>query len=209
MSKQLIFRYVFSILLSFEMLGVASLAVARPNSGYWPTGIQLGMEIANPLYYKYYQKQVDQQYEFNGAIDFASLLLEGDYGWGSNQTSDGQYTWVGLHYNLVPDTPDRNTAFLGTRYAHSFLQAFNNEMTASWYEVVAGVRIKVWKIFYVGSTIQYKFGLSLDRDWQLPHLWGWGTYSQGNNEMLGVNYYISLRIPLEHYVASQDDSPNT
>lgn len=216
MSKQLTFRYAVRIFLCWGMFSIASPTAAGPN--YWPKGVQLGMEFANPLYYKYYRKQITQQYEFNASIDFARLLLEGDYGWGSSQwgihdpttnqvssgMNDGTYFRVGLNYNMLPATPARNAAFLGMRYARSFSDYTS---TASWYEVVAGVKIKVWKILYAGSTLRYKFGLAPDKHLRSPHLLGWGMYRKGDDEILGITYYIALRIPFERYRSPQNNSP--
>ena len=217
MHQQLTFRYIVRIFLCWGLFSMASPVAAQ--SQYWPTGVQLGMEVSNPLYYKYYRKQIDEQYEFNASIDFARLLVEGDYGWGSGKrlvrnlqtktntvySHKGKYFRVGLNYNMVPDTPDRNTAFLGLRYARNFFQnsrhatslAIPKHGTVSWYEVVAGVKIKVWTILYVGSTVRYKWDLSCNQTWRPPYIGGWGAYSQGDESMLGLTYYVSLRIPFE------------
>ncbi|MEM9417252.1 MAG: DUF6048 family protein [Bacteroidota bacterium] len=216
MGKQLTFRYIFSIFFCWGMLSTTAPAAAR--SRYWPTGVQLGMEVAHPLYYRYYKQQVDQQREFSASIDSFRLLLEGDYGWGriskssalGTQTMDGdegQYFRVGLGYNFVPATPDRNVAFLGVRYARNLQQGahratalFSKHVTASWYEAVAGVKVKVWNIFYVGSTVRYKFNLSMkDETWDPQHLLGWGFCSPGQDETWGFTCYLSIRIPFEYY----------
>lgn len=216
MSQELPFRYIRYILLCLGMLSATSPESARPH--YWPTGIQLSMDVVNPLYYKYYQKQLDQQYEFNACIDVARLLFTGDYGWGSlanGRTStiasgrNQQYFRVGLNYNLLPNTPDRNAAFLGVRHARSFLLPFDGakRLAASWHEVVAGVKVKVWTIFYVGGTVRYKLGLSPNKNLGAQHLLGWGSYKKGDDERLGISYYVSLRIPFERYKAPEKNSP--
>lgn len=218
MSKQHTFRYILSALLWWGILNTAPSATARPR--YWPTGLQLGIEAVNSLYYKYYQEQIGQKYELNTCVDFARLLVEGDYGWGNMAPSraeayekNGQYFRVGLNYNLAPDTTDRNTAFLGVRYAQSFLHPTNNRVmqgsipTASWYEVVVGMKVKIWTIFYLGGTVQYKFGISADRALESQHLLGWGSYKPGDDEALGITYYISLRIPFERHEVFQNNSP--
>jgi len=226
MGQKRTFSYILSILLCLEIFSTTPPAAAR--SRYWPTGVQLGTEVANPLYYKYYRKQIDEQYEFNASIDIARLLVEGDYGWGSGRqqvhnhqentssvyTNKGKYFRAGLNYNLVPDTPNRNAAFLGVKYARSFLQSSHGttdlatrRVTADWYEVVAGVKIKVWGVFYVGGTVRYKLGLSLNKDLHSQHLWGWGACDKGDDVTLGITYYISLRIPFERCRVSQNNSP--
>lgn len=228
MSQQLTFRYIFSVSLCLGILVVGSSSWAQPR--YWPTGIRLSMDVASPLYYKYYQK-TGAQYEFNASTAFANFMLEGDYGWGSIQwkgfdpqtstrsvyTSDGKYFRIGLNYNLLQDTPDKNAAFGGVRYATSFFQdhltsevSYNSagpienrkfpidsaqsDVKARWYEAVAGVKVKVWKLLYVGGTVRYKFGLHIDgADAYVPYdVLGWGLYDE---EAFGFNYYLSLRIP--------------
>lgn len=198
MREKKILKYIFSGLFGWGILSAAPAAVARPT--HRPVGLQVGMEYVNPLYYKYYRKQVDQQQEFHAAIDFSKVIVEGDYGWGRLAAErEGQYFRIGLNYNLAPETPDKNVAFLGLQHARSFLSTSSDTMTAFWHEVVAGVSVKVWKMIYVGSTLRYKFGLVRDEYWDSPHILGWGAYSDGAEETLGVTYYISLRIPLNGY----------
>ncbi len=222
------FRYIFSVSLCLGLLVTGSSACAQAR--YWPTGIRLSMDVASLLYYKYYQK-TGAQYELNASTDFANFMLEGDFGWGSIQwkgldpttsthsayTSDGQYFRIGLNYNLLQDTPDKNAAFLGVRYATSFFQdhlaskvSYNSagkiqkgglpideeqrDVRAHWYEAVAGVKVKVWKLLYVGSTVRYKFGLHIKgANAYVPYdVLGWGLHDE---ETFGVSYYLSLRIP--------------
>ena len=213
MNHKLTFRYIFSTSLCLGLLVAGASTWAQPR--YWPTGIRLSIDVASPLYYKYYQK-TGVQYEFNASTDFANFMLEGDYGWGSIQwkgldlktsprsayTSDGKYFRIGLNYNLLQDTPDKNAAFLGVRYATSFFQdhltsqvSYNSagpiknklpidseqsDVKARWYEAVAGVKVKVWKILYVGGTVRYKFGLHIDgTDAYVPYdVLGWACMTK-------------------------------
>ncbi len=202
---------------------------------YWPTGVQLGMDVFRPFHYKYYGRK-GTQYELNASMNFSSFILEGDYGWGnihweghntktsipSSYTSDGKYFRIGLNYNLLQDTPNKNMAFLGFRYARSFfkdhliskvqyrysdnliknkrpsIDSNQNNVEARWFEAVAGVKVKVCKLLYVGSTIRYKFGLSLDHtDAHVPYdVLGWGL--NDDKEPFGFNLYLSIRIPFVH-----------
>jgi Domain of unknown function (DUF6048) len=204
----------------------------RAKARYEPTGIQVCADVLCPLYYKYYRRD-GSQYEFNTSVDFASFILEGDYGWGdikwegynkttsskSSYASKGQYFRIGLNYNLLQDTPDKNLAFLGFRYARSFFKDHlvskvsydstgpmkngdnpididnkQDNVIARWFEAVVGVKVKVWKMLYVGGAIRYKFGLHFDgANSYVPYdVLGWGL---SNGGPFGLNIYLSLRIP--------------
>jgi hypothetical protein len=82
MTQILTFRYLFSVFLCLGML-VSSTATGA-KARYKPTGIQVCVDVLCPLYYKYYGRE-GNQYEFNASVDFASFILEGDYGWGDIQ----------------------------------------------------------------------------------------------------------------------------
>jgi Domain of unknown function (DUF6048) len=236
MNQTLTYRYIYSVFLYLGLL-LSSVPIWAKTQ-YRPTGVQLGMDVCRPFYYKYYG-QKGTQYELNTSIDFASFILEGDYGWGninwegystkkgtsSSYTSDGKYFRIGLHYNLLQNTPNKNMAFLGFRYARSFfkdhliskvqyrysdvddglikkegpfINSNQNNVEARWFEAVVGVKVKVWKLLYVGSTIRYKFGLLLDHaDAHIPYdVLGWGLNDA--KEPFGFNLYLSLRIPFVH-----------
>jgi len=229
MTQLLTSRYISSVFLCLGIL-VSSLPTWA-KTRYWPTGVQLGMDVFRPFQYTYYERQ-GTPYELNTSIDFARCILEGDYGWGhihwkgynkktrtpSSYTSDGQYFRVGLNYNLLQDTPHKNMAFLGFRYARNFFQdhlvskvrhdsegpiknrnvpidSKQHNVKARWFEAVAGVKVKVWKLLYAGGTIRYKFGLRIDQaDSHVPYdVLGWGLNDQ--EEAFGFNLYLSLRIP--------------
>jgi hypothetical protein len=232
MTQILTSRYISSILLCLGML-VNSLP-AWSKTRYRPAGIQLGIDALRPFQYKYYGR-TGTPYELNASIDFARCILEGDYGRGyirwegynaktntsSSYTSSGQYFRVGLNYNLLQDTPNKNIAFWGFRYARSFSQdhlvgkvsydsdgpvktqnvfidSKQNNVQASWFEAVVGVKVKVWKLLYAGGTLRYKFGLCIDQsDSHVPYdMLGWGLNDQ--EEAFDLNLYLSLRIPFPY-----------
>ncbi|MHA7877875.1 MAG: DUF6048 family protein [Bacteroidota bacterium] len=198
----------------------------------WPTGIQLGVDVIRPLQYKFYESE-GTQYEINAAVDIANYILEGDYGYGdihwqgrnkatntlSSYTSSGRYFRLGLNYNLLPDTPDKNMAFLGFRYARSSFKdhlvsqviydstglikdhdpikvdSTQNNGQARWFEAVAGTKVKLWNWLYIGGTLRYGFGLSLKyKGLHTPYdVIGWGL--NNGKALFSFNLYISLRIP--------------
>lgn len=224
------YRFIFRVFLVLLML------IANPCTGapvrFWPTGIQLGFDVLRPGYYAWYQ-QTGAQWELNGAVDFARVMLEGDFGWGStgwegynklqqlnsSYNSRGRYFRVGLNYNLIQDTPDKNIWFLGVRYAMSFfrdaldskiiyndrglmkdeeqrsIQGNHPNVRVRWFEALSGFKVKIWEWVYMGCTVRYKFLLHISN---APHytpfdVLGWGLHSE---EAFGINYYLSIRIPL-------------
>jgi len=148
------------------------------------------------------------QYEFNSSVNWKRWILEGDFGFGNTEwkcknlplegerfgesiyKNNGVYFRVGFNYNLVKDTPDNNSAFLGCRFAMSFfndslrsvesysydvdgktsqqIQTLPKEMymeqknaRALWWEFLTGVKVKLWEYIYTGVTLRYKFWLSV------------------------------------------------
>ncbi len=100
-------------------------------------------------------------------------------------------------------------AFLGFRYARNFFQdhlvskvrhdsegpiknrnvpidSKQHNVKARWFEAVAGVKVKVWKLLYAGGTLRYKFGLRIDQA---------DSHVNDQEEAFGFNLYLSLRIP--------------
>jgi len=221
------FKYLTSILALWVGLLVSTATCWAQAKQYLPTGLQLSTDIYQPLYYYGYQK-TGPQYEFNATIDFARLMLEGDYGWGrirrkgihketyitSIVKNEGHYFRIGLNYNFIKNSRDHNAAFLGLRYAKSYFRdhlksilydrywgghlvdSQQANLQARWFEIVAGVRVKVWEWIYMGCTARYKFGKKISHATShLPFdIIGWGLNEE---DALGLNYYIILRIPLQ------------
>ena len=216
------YRYACSFFLYLSIL-VGSLPTWAMAVS-WPQGIQLGADLLRPLQYKYGGRQ-GTQYELSTAVDFSHWILAGDYGWGSigwegynrktetasAYTSEGQYFRIGLNYNFLQYTPVKNMAFAGLRYAGSFfkdrliikvhdgssgiMRSTQDHVKAHWLEAVAGVKVKVWGLLYVGSTFRYKFGLHLDRaNIHIPYdILGWGL--NDTKSCFGFNLYLLVRIP--------------
>jgi hypothetical protein len=137
----------------------------------------------------------------------------------------GQYFRVGFSYNFISNSIDHNAAFLGVRYSQSIfkdelygklnedlakvMQGTNelinaykgnideaNKLKAHWFEIVAGVRVRVWGWIYIGCTARYKFAkkISTITSHNPFDIIGWGL---NNEDVFGINYYISMRIPLQ------------
>ena len=127
---------------------------------------------------------------------------------------------------IVTSTTDKNQAFLGMRYARSsfkdhlksqllyqrniqsntsLIQADHPNIdngqreVAYWFEVVSGVKVKIWKLLYAGGTLRYKFDLHLGNSKTSDHvpydIPGWGL-NDNKQAPFDFNLYVSLRIPL-------------
>lgn len=223
------YRFIFRVFLVLCLLAASPCAGAPIR--FWPTGIQLGTDVFRPCYYYWYQK-TGAQWELNSSLDFARVMVAGDFGWGttnwqghhtqqqlnSSYNSKGQYFRIGLNYNLLQDTPDKNAWFIGARYAMSFfedeldsriiyhdqglledqaqrsIKGSHPNVRAHWFEALSGFRVKIWAWIYMGCTVRYKFGLKVSN---APHykpfdLLGWGFHGE---DAFGINYYLSVRIP--------------
>jgi hypothetical protein len=161
-------------------------------------------------------------WEVNADADFGPFYLVGDYGkWGKNETlvnggdyqNDGTYWRAGLDISILKKDPDRNMLFFGLRYARSSYteqinltvndpyfgtQQYalsNPNASASWGEVVAGLRVKVWKEFWMGFTSRLKLALSVRGDGELStyDVPGYGVVGGGST--WGFNYQLFWRIP--------------
>lgn len=220
-------RYLTSILALLWLL------MSSPSWGQAsklrPRSLQLSADIGSPLYYSW---KTGPQYGFSGLIDFRSLMLVGDYGWGYIQRkginkaticcNKGRYLRIGCNYNFIKHGTDHNAAFLGLRYAKSYFEdslgdkriyIYSDEFTskpalvntvpskqaklqARWWEIVVGGQVKIWAWLYTGCTIRYKFGKKISKiTSHLPFdIIGWGLNEEN---AWGLNYYITLRIPLQ------------
>ena len=161
-------------------------------------------------------------WELNGDVDCGRYYLavdvggsgrEYDYSTGGTYNNQGNYWRAGIDANLLRTDPDRNMFFMGFRYAHSSgheratvistdpyfgtteLQLSNPNVTAQWGELTTGLRVKIWKEFWMGFTARMKFALSVKgntsfNSYDVP---GYGTVVSGLN--WGFNYQIFWRIP--------------
>jgi Domain of unknown function (DUF6048) len=184
-----------------------------------PTGLRIGTDLIaigktifdSPL----------SGWEVNADVDFGRYYLALDYGSWSRKDSldngyyenDGRYLRVGVDVNFLLKDPDRNMVFLGFRYG---LSSFDEQLTylttlddfgdiettltnpnvsARWLELTGGLRVKIWKAFWMGYTARLKFSPSVQGDevmktYDIP---GYGKTSKST--YWGFNYQIFYRIP--------------
>ncbi|MBL7851725.1 MAG: hypothetical protein JNN04_12550 [Cyclobacteriaceae bacterium] len=163
-------------------------------------------------------------WEVNADADFGPFYLVGDYGrWGKDETmvnggdyhNEGTYWRAGVDVSILKKDPDRNMLFFGLRYARSSFSErlnltvedpyfgtqqyalSNPNASAAWGEIVAGLRVKVWKEFWMGFTSRLKLGLSVRGNGELStyDVPGYGVIGGGST--WGFNYQVFWRIPFE------------
>jgi hypothetical protein len=128
-------------------------------------------------------------------------------------SNTGNYWRVGADVNFLKKDPDRNMFFLGLRYARSNFSDYmlvksydpiwgsltqpvsNQNVPASWVEVTTGLRVKIWRIFWLGYTARLKFGLNVaDTPVMKPSdVPGYGRADK--DSYWGFNYQLFIRIP--------------
>ena len=187
---------------------------------YVPTGIRVGTDIISLI--KSRTQDNFHGWVVSGEVDFDRYYLAFDYGsWGRNYRSDsaayandGKYWRIGVDVNFLTKDPDRNVFFIGGRYGRSvFTESMiingydpfwgvvdndfrNADVNAWWIELTTGLRVKIWKIFWLGYTGSLKFALHTDfTEEMLPHdVPGFGRTDKANT--WGFNYYVMIRLPI-------------
>lgn len=187
---------------------------------YLPTGIRIGTDALS-IARNFYDNSFSG-WEVNADIDFYRYYLAIDAGsWsrsflpdGGTYDNKGNYWRLGADVNFLLKDPDRNMLFFGARYGHAnfsetlnvvttdqiwgeFAQTYTNSgVTAHWYELVGGLRVKIWKAFWMGYTGRFKFGLKTNETGDLipSDVPGYGSTDKDNT--WGFNYQLFFRIPV-------------
>jgi hypothetical protein len=187
---------------------------------FLPTGIRIGTDafsVARNFYDKTFQG-----WEVNADVDFYRYYLAVDVGsWSRDFDSEsgayhnqGNYFRIGADVNFLLKDPDRNLMFFGVRYGNSkFSETYNEvatspiygtnvvnhsnpDVNAHWYELTAGIRVKMWKFFWMGYTGRFKFGLSTNETGNMipSDVPGYGRTDR--DQTWGFNYQLIFRIPI-------------
>lgn len=220
--RQSIFNCVLSSLLLLSFTGSAQKnpVDSTKNRLKIPTGIRLGTDlimIGTTAFSSNFSG-----WEVNADVDFGRYYLAADYGsWAREQTmrngfysTDGNYFRVGADVNFLLKDPDRNMVFFGLRYGHSnYLEEVtytdsasyfprydateSNNATASWLELVGGLKVKIWKGFWMGYTARMKMLPSVggDKNFETYEIPGYGLTFR--NVYWGFNYQVFWRIPIK------------
>lgn len=188
---------------------------------FYPRSFRVGTDLISLI-----KTQTDKTYsgwEVNADVDCGKYYFAFDYGHqardytlphnGDYQNS-GSYWRAGVDVNLLKKDPDRNMFFFGIRYGHSSFsesativtvdpyfgetrKAVNNAVvTAAWGELVTGLRVKMFKQFWMGYTARMKVAPRVKGDTQMTayDIPGYGLHEEGI--YWGFNYQIFWSIPI-------------
>jgi len=208
------------------LIACCSAVVAQPadtlvqHNKFLPTGIRIGTDILG-LARTAYDDTFDG-WELNADVDFYRYYFVVDYGyWARDYVTDegfysngGDYARIGVDVNFLTKDPDKNMFFFGMRYGRSTFSEdlvvakidpvwgpvsttlTNSNVNAEWFELTTGLRVKIWKVIWLGYTARLKFGLSTDdTPDMLPHdVPGYGRADQ--DSYWGFNYQLFIRLPV-------------
>lgn len=186
---------------------------------YGPTGVRIGGDLVSVI-----KSHGDFNFsgsEYSADIDFWRYYLTVETGkWAMNTEgnepydNNGTYFRVGVDINFLLKDPDRNMFFIGGRYGHSdFSETLhtnqidsvwgaqsvllhNDDVKAHWLEITAGLKVKIWRWFWMGYTARYKFGLSTKGNGELESYDVPGYGRTFRDTSWGFNYQLYVRIPL-------------
>ena len=128
----------------------------------------------------------------------------------------GLFAKLGADYNFINFKSDRkydHTFYAGLRYGYSYTKYsltdalienqywndtgmyanLNQASNFGWFEVVVGVRVQIYKDFFMGVAMQVKtFGHFYENTpWYPTYIAGYGKYGEDVN--FGLNYSLSYR----------------
>lgn len=214
-------RYLSSILLFCISLTLSAQKADTVKKNYRPTGVRAGIDLVSLILSPVSDEF--QGWEGSVDIDFYRYFLVLEAGsWSRDILTEmdvysnrGNYWRAGVDMNFLNKDTEKNMFFLGFRYANS---TFDEQLTntpddpvfgvgtntftssgvhASWGELTTGLRVKMWKFFWMGYTIRYKFGLNTNETAGLTPYDVPGYGRTDKNTTWGFSYYMMFRIPLK------------
>ncbi|MBX2915257.1 MAG: hypothetical protein KF856_08315 [Cyclobacteriaceae bacterium] len=193
-----------------------------------PTGLRIGTDLI--ALGKTIAQQPLQSWEVTADVDLGRYYPIVEAGKWSREatltngvyTNEGQYYRLGVDINFLLKDPDKNMFFLGMRYGRAQYservvysiapQLFpvveqavaNTDAAAGWIELTTGLRVKIWRGFWMGYTGRMKFaphttGTSGFDSYDIP---GFGLPFKGL--YWGFNYQVFWRIPFKKKSSNVD-----
>lgn len=212
----------FSILVLIPALGLCQAESKNDSTkgSFKPTGIRIGWDAMSTI--RSFAGNNFNGWEINGDVDFRNYYLAIETGhWERNSifkngsySNAGNYWRAGIDINLLKKDTLKNMLFLGFRIGHSKYDeqidytidstAFgmlnrsltNDGIKSNWAEITTGIKIKIFKNFWMGYTARMKFfaRYNKDQDLQSYDIPGYGlTYKK---PWWGFDYYLMFRIPI-------------
>jgi hypothetical protein len=193
-----------------------------------PTGLRIGADVVSPI--KTQIRDDFTGWEFGADVDIHRYLLSAEVGhWGRNFRKDstdysstysnnGSYWRVGIDVNFLTHDPERNVFFLGMRYARAKYSEnmaviatddlwgtinhnySNNGISANWLELNLGLKVKIYKVIWMGYRGSMKFGLKKDSSGEIVSHDVPGYGSTFRDTTFGFTYSIYVRIPFRKTV---------
>ena len=152
------------------------------------------------------------------AVEYGMMFMNHDYGT-HKYKSDGLFVKLGANYNFLNYRPDRKKDHVfgvGVRYGFSnvnytlsdallenlywkestYMTNEKRNVNVGWLEFVIGVRVQVYKSFFMGVNLQVKafphfYKKEIDYPVYIP---GFGAYNK-TNATFGLEYILSYQIP--------------
>lgn len=200
--------------------GEVKIPIDSLKGKYVPTGVRIGAEAVNIT--RSFIEENYKEYQFQADIDFYRYFLNVEYGVLERTftSENGLYNVEGSYFRVGPDInflhrdPDRSALFFGLRYGFTTFsdnlsysyqdQSFgdgtdyvtNKDIKANWLEMVAGMKVKMWKMVWLGYTARFKFSVDTFENKELiPNIIpGYGRADE--TVVWGLNYYLIIRIPV-------------
>ena len=210
---------VMLMLVAFTGSGQNKTISKRDSLISWrPTGIRVGADLVSAI--KTGVKPGFSNQELFADIGFHRYYLVAEAGRyardlaisNGSYSNNGAYLRIGADVNFLVKDPDKNLFFLGFRYGRARFDervqylseteygeqnkvAENINVSSGWVELTTGLRIKVWKLLWMGYTGRIKFSPSTPESspvapYDIP---GYGlTFKK---PWWGFSYYVMVRIP--------------
>jgi hypothetical protein len=208
------------IFLSFSVTHGQEKKIKKPQKiNYKPTGIRVGTDLIDLG--KTFTGKTFKGWEINGDMAFSKYYFAVDVGtWAKDlllnngiYNNSGNYYRVGIDINFLDNDPDKNMFFLGFRVGRSQfneslsyqatstslfspaqIQTSNGNVRGGWGEITTGLRVKIWKGFWMGYTARLKLSPTTKGSnptmapYDMP---GYGIIQ--NNPWWGFNYQLFWR----------------
>ncbi|MEQ8533706.1 MAG: DUF6048 family protein [Imperialibacter sp.] len=193
--------------------------ISRAQDEDWrPSAVRVGADVfglaKTALTDGYNRQEIQADIDFNKYFFVLDLGREeiDNSAEGFTHTTNGTFYRAGVDVNLTPYNPNKDVVFFGLRYAHATFDeslAFdyavpywgsasvdvtNAGLSAYWIEAVFGMKVKVWKQFYMGYTLRGKFGQKTKgAETLIPYtVPGYGVVTDGGNFGFGYHIYYKL-----------------
>jgi hypothetical protein len=187
-----------------------------------PIGIRAGIDLIGLVKTQVYDDRTDLDFAADIALNKYLLALEGGRydrlyeGETYLYEVQGTYFRVGIDKNFMFKDREGTALFLGLRHGrarvnHQITYDFTdrdwglfegnrrtaNGLNANWMELVAGLRVRIYRELWMGYTGRLKFGLKAEDTGgvEIYDVPGYGLTSE--NSYWGFNYYLQYRIPFK------------